>query len=195
MVQQRLKEQAGQVLEWWAIQNTEGRVQAAVLGSDALALAEPTVNRNGHPAHVVRTFPLISNSFRYLEVTGGIEGIAQVGWSRAGSTVPSGPAAEDARDVPGLDMEMVAFLGNLPAKAQEFLQVPFAGHAKPVEYEHYYLRTELASGTQLFAGCYLTDRKILRFASGYRQSAHGQPEERGTWRLICRHARVGRSAQ
>ena len=194
-VQRRLKEQAGQVLEWWAIQNTEGRMHAVVLGTDALAVAEPTVNRNGHPAHLIRTFPLISDSFRYLEVFGRIEGIPRVGWSRSRSTMPVAPAAERAAEVPGLDVEMAAFLGNLPAKAQQFLQAPFAGHPGPVEYERYYLRTELASGIQLFAGCYLTDRKVLRFAAGYRQSGHGEPEERGSWRLICRHARIGRSNQ
>jgi hypothetical protein len=191
-VQRRLEEQAGQVLEWWAIQNTEGRVHAVALGSDALAVAEPTVNREGRPAHLVRTFPLVRDSFRYLEVAGRIEGVAQVGWPRAPGTSPTALAAPGTAEVPGLDLEMAAFLGNLPAKAQQFLQAPFAGHPGPVEYERYYLRTELSSGVQLFAGCYLTDRKVLRFAAGYRHSGHREPEERGSWRLICRHARIGR---
>jgi hypothetical protein len=192
-VQQRLKEQAGQVLEWWAIQNTEGRVHAVVLGTNALAVAEPTVDSNGHPTRLIRTYPLLSDSFRYLEVSGKIEGLGRVGWSHSGSTRPRSPAADDATDVPGLDSEMIAFLGNLPAKAQQFLQAPFVGHPRPIEYERYYLRSELASGIQLFAGCYLTDRKVLRFVSGYRHSGHREPEEWGSWRLICRHAHVGRS--
>lgn len=190
-VRQRLTDRVGPVLDWWAIQNSDGRVHAVVLGPAGLAIAEPTVNTGGAPAHRLQVFPLVPDSFRFLEVTQPPGSGARGGWRRSGGQLP-GPAAGEPADVPGLDAEMLAFLGNLPARAQTFLQAPFAGRRRRVEYERYYLRTERPDAVELYVGCYLTDLEVLTFVSGYRHSAYGAAEELGGWRLTCRQAKLDR---
>jgi hypothetical protein len=114
-----------------------------------------------------------------------------VGWR--GTT--AGKAASLPPEDIDLDAKMIAFLGNLPSPAQIFLQAPFTGQRFKLDYDYYYLRTELPSSIRLLAACYLFNRHFLTFASGTRLSRYCQPEEHGNWRLICRQATVAKRSR
>jgi hypothetical protein len=179
----RLNARAGKILDWWANQTAEGRPRAVVLGDWALVKAEPTRNDRGAPATLVVTTQLHTASFRFIEVAERAD---------AGSSHGHGGMRPGRREMvapgPRLDEQMTAFLGNLPAKAQVFLQAPFLNDFAGLDYERYYFRTNDAAGEELFVGCYLANGHQLTFASGIRRIWTGIPT--AAWQLICRQATI-----
>ena len=180
-VRQRVSQRAGSLLERWAWLDAEGSPNAIVLGSQGLVSATATRGPGGRAAHLVETVQLSPESARVATVH---EDTA----ARRGG--PGGGPATATLRLPSDDMR--AFLGHLPARAQQLLQEPFVGGARPPRGDHHYLRTSAASGfgrLDLEVFCYLFDARWLTCVTG-EATTYGVSFAAARWELTCRRIAV-----
>ncbi|WDZ83598.1 hypothetical protein [Micromonospora cathayae] len=199
-VRGRVDQRIGRMLDWWAT-DIAGRVSAAVLGTRALVVVNPTVNSAGQPAYELVTVHLAEASFRSAPVRGAspeptadatagttpfgaAPGPAPVGSAPGGSApgAPGGPAGT----LP-LGRDFTAVLGLLPPRAQQLVQDPFLASPKPVRGDWYVSYTgnpASLGGAVIRLWCYLTDERTLTFCSGL---GHGYREGTGarSWEVTC----------
>lgn len=116
----------GTALAWWArIDDGARRPFAIVFGEGGLFVAEP-VDGGGRfrpRPHAVSGAEIVAGSLStdYVDHTSLLDGSSSNADSGADESA-AGPATEIA----GLDHAAKAFLGNLPSRAQQLLQGPFA---------------------------------------------------------------------
>lgn len=183
-VREKVAARYGQLLDWWADDDEDGRLSAVVFGDQALVTVEPAVSGSGGSAYRVASIPLDPSSFRSAPVTGPTGG---------GPSIPStGPAP---RGGPGssrapaarIDRSLAGFLGHLPVRAQELLQEPFRAGDRELDWRYHYQRTGSGrglSGATLQVWCYLTDLRTVTFVAGTGSGARdGGGAE--SWRLTC----------
>jgi hypothetical protein len=183
-VRQRMLERAGQVVDRWLYVDHNDRVAGVLLGSRGLVTAEPTYNASGGHATAVQVLAAEPGSARSVQVDADttVERYAPMGGS------PGRPAVTAPTLAGRLPADFVAFLGNLPARAQTLLQDPFVGTARPLYCDHYYRETgpaQGAGGRTLRVWCYLTDRRRVTFASGHGFT-FGATFVAAVWQLTCR---------
>ncbi len=115
-VRDRLHQHAGEVICWWAADDsTTGRPTATVFGSRELCFATPSFDGE-RPVYVISGFlldPALSRTYRINPGQGPETDL------RSGEDL-------DKVDI-GLPDEVRGMLGNLPPRAQTFLQGPFTG--------------------------------------------------------------------
>ncbi len=203
-VRQRVRERAGETIEWWAARYGD-RVSAVVFGTRALIVLEPTVNAAGRPATEVSTVVLDEASFRSARVTGestpaGPAGPAgtPIAQARAPQQPPP-PRQQSHQQLPSqspqqhqLSADMSGFLGQLPPRAQQLLQDPFAAPAGRLRYDFYYYMAHRGhgfGGGTLHVWCYLADNRTATFCAGV---GHGYRDGGGaaSWELTCWRAAV-----
>jgi hypothetical protein len=180
-IRDRLVDRCGQVLERWAWTTRAGEPCAVVLGSRALAVANPARGGTGRAAHRIETVTLRPETAR----------VAAVHEDTAGRTTAAGAAGAGPQAILP-NNTMAGFLGNLPARAQQLLQEPFAATLKPLRGDHFYLRTRGAGGlgrTELEVFCYLFDQQWMTCVSGSGVT-YGQSFDAARWDLTCRRIAV-----
>lgn len=185
-VQQKAQEKVGQLLQWWASEDEEGRVGAAALGTQALVVLTPVQNRRGGPATEISTIRLIESSFRSARISAPSE--------PAPAPTPRTPGSDVATAMTTIDEGMSGFLGQLPSRAQHLLQDPFLNGTRELRYDHFYYRTgnpHSVGGASLAVWCYFTDLQVVTFCAGHGQG-YREPSGPKSWDLTCWRADVRR---
>jgi hypothetical protein len=183
-VRQKVDARYGQLLEWWAADDEQGRVTAVVLGDQALVTAEPTINANGDAAYRVAGLSLDPSSFRSVTVTGPSSG---PGADHDTAATPTRGPGAGPQPTARIERELAGFLGYLPARAQTLLQEPFLTGTEPLDWRYHYLRHGVERGlssANLQVWCYLTDMRTMTFVAG---TGHGYRDGAGadSWQLSC----------
>ncbi|MDX2706934.1 hypothetical protein PV350_29370 [Streptomyces sp. PA03-6a] len=198
-VRARMTHGTGTVLEWWAHAAAGGGVQAVVLGTDGLGVAEPADG----PGSSVRTLRLDPDSFVTRPFWSGpatptarAAGLGAAASLLSGRAAPThSPAAADAEGAQGAEPELTReardFLGNLPPGAQRFLQQPFLGADRHVTTRWYFYEQPVAGGlSEMSVWCHLEGRRTVTFLSGTRRLPQGAAPAQATWSVVCRRAAV-----
>jgi hypothetical protein len=179
----RLGELAGNVIDWYAAPDSsspDGRSYAVVFGDRGLSIAEPRINTEHRPVYAVSAFVFAPGPPRQVRVDHRPQphGVAIT----QGAAVPesAGPdLGEDARGV----------LGNLPPKAQELLQAPFAGGQDVLRCSWAYEGFEHRLDMFMF---YLAGPRDVTVASGTKVIPAGHTAATAHWSLTCYRASVAR---
>ncbi|MFE0630939.1 hypothetical protein ACFW3D_28765 [Streptomyces sp. NPDC058864] len=195
-VRAQLAHGAGTVLEWWAHAADGGGIQAVVLGTEGLSVAEPAAGA-GPSVRTLRLDPdsFVTQSFRSGPPTptarsAGLGAAASLLSGRPTGTPPP-PAPEAAEAEPELTQEARDFLGNLPPGAQRFLQQPFLGDDRHVATRWYFYEQPVAGSlSEMSVRCHLEGRRAVTFLSGTRRLPRGAPSMQAHWAVVCRRAAV-----
>ena len=145
-VRARLHELAGPVLYWWATPDgfyADQAPKAAVFGERGLYLADPLPPHLRPPAYSISGYDIVSGSMTVDEIehapaAGDGDHTAQP--STTPAPVPAATAESEASDVPDIALypHVKGVLGNLPPRAQQLLQAPFATGSRIDRQEYYY---------------------------------------------------------
>lgn len=175
-VRDRLHQYAGEVICWWAADDTAaGRPSATVFGSRELCFATPSFNGD-RPVYVISGYLLDPASSRTHRIPSG-----------------HGPetglrSGENVREVDiGLPDEVRGMLGNLPPRAQTLLQGPFTGGRRVESHGWHYEGDER---TLTFFALYLAGANSITLATGTKSVPPGNPGAPPEWDLTCHQARV-----
>jgi hypothetical protein len=188
-VRQRLMARSGPVIDWWAgIDGAaqDGRARAVVFGHHGLCLAEPRINTQHRPVYALRTFVLEPTSLRHIAVDHRPP--AGVGSLAAYSAASAGAAPESGADL-GLSADGRGLVGNLPPKAQELLQAPFAAGRRVLRCEWHYEGSEHELSVFMI---YLAGATDVTVATGTKVVPVGHDHYSAHWHLTCYRATVVR---
>jgi hypothetical protein len=117
---ERLMELAGGVIDWFArrdVSDTDGRPYAVVFGDRGLSMAEPRINTGHRPVYAISAFVFAPASLRHVRVDHR---------PLPHTTAASPGLATSSRTDLELSLAAQGLLGNLPVRAQDLLQTPFA---------------------------------------------------------------------
>jgi len=188
-VRNRLVELAGGIIEWDAHRDDsspDGRPYAVVFGDRGLSLADPQLSARLRPVYAVSAFAFFSRSLRHVRVDHRPPPYAA---SRASGPVRSpGPTAPGFA-VLGLSADTQGVLGNLPPRAQELLQAPFADGQRVLRCQWGYEGSE--HGLSMFL-LYLAGPRDVTVAVGTSVIPPGHTTATAHWSLMCYRAAVAR---
>ncbi|GAB2891541.1 hypothetical protein GCM10022245_28390 [Streptomyces mayteni] len=191
-VQNKLREMAGTVLEWWARleDGDDGRPTAYVFGPNGLCKATPTT-RNGKPAYLVERLRLDAGAIRQQSFSTAAPPIRSRAVSRMFRRAPTAapPRTESVHPL-NLSAHTLAVLGNFPVEVQDFLQRPFLRDDRRVVADFYYAESVEFASQRVFAlFCLSADRNVT-LATGTRILPRGKPLDRAQWQIECYHSLV-----
>jgi hypothetical protein len=204
-LREKVNQRMGRRLEWWASQY-DGRINAVVLGTQALIVLDPTVNDAGRPATEIKTIRLDEASLRSARVTGpgatpssAHQAQPNPAAPAAGHSQPGDPPAAPVSELTlRLGPDISGFLGQLPPRAQQLMQEPFLTTPYALVCDNYYVRrgdSHSINGATLDVWGYVTDYRTLTFCAGVGHR-YREPAGPSTWELTCWRLKVApRSAQ
>ena len=187
-IRSRLAELAGEVLEWFADQDSSGenRPRAVVLGTQALCIAEPRIDSTGRPVYVLNRYEFVPGTHKKIPVEyrpGLHEGAGPQPAPQQGVSLP-----QLESDL-GLSLREAGQLGNLPPMAQELLQAPFSSKDPITRCEYWYSGYAHRLDKYMFV---LAGRHFVTAAIGTQQVPVGHTVANAHWSLICHRMGVNR---
>jgi hypothetical protein len=171
----------GEIIEWWASLNSDGKCHAVALGSAGLCEANPLTTREGKRVHRIKTVPFVPDS------------LTSFTWRQTeDSSTPDGDSADSEETTTPplasyLSGEFCGFLGNLPARAQKLIQEPYTPRPDLVGGYYCQLDSDLSETAWGF-WCYLADNRILTFCSGSKVTQRAAPRGQASWKMTCYRA-------
>ena len=184
----RLAALAGEVLEWFAEQDSSGesRPRAVVLGTQALCIAEPRIDSTGRPVYVLNRYEFVPGTHRKIpvEYRPGKQETAKPRDARQ----PGGSLPQPESDL-GLSLREAGQLGNLPPTAQELLQAPFSSQDPVRRCEYWYSGYPHRLDKYMFV---LAGRHFVTAAIGTQQVPVGHTVANAHWNLTCHRMAVSR---
>jgi hypothetical protein len=190
-VRDRLNELAGPVVYWWATpdgRHADMAAKAFVFGERGLYLAEPRGDGGTPPVHWISGFDIVSGSVTVDDVEHNpapAYGDAEAG----GGTRSSAATEPEASDVPdiGLSPDAKGVLGNLPPRAQQLLQAPFATGLQVRRQEYFY--QGYPHDLEIFV-FFLAGDDDLVIATGKKLIPDGHDDATAHWSLQVHRALV-----
>jgi hypothetical protein len=184
----RLAELAGEVLEWFAEQDSSGenRPRAVVLGTQALCIAEPRIDSDGRSVYVLNRYEFVPGTHKKIPVEyrpGLRESTKPPDTPQRGASLP-----QPESDL-GLSLREAGQLGNLPPMAQELLQAPFSPKDPVTRCEYWYLGYPHRLDKYMFV---LAGRHFVTAAIGTQQVPVGHTVANAHWNLTCHRIAVNR---
>ncbi|TMQ90643.1 hypothetical protein ETD83_34590 [Actinomadura soli] len=179
----RINALSGDTIEWYASEDPsspDGRPYAVVAGDAGIALAEPRIDTGHRPVHAISAFLFASGSLRHIAIDHRPPPHA----ARA-AVADAAPAPPDI----GLSAEAKGLLGNLPPRAQEFLQAPFTAERRPMRYDWWYQGSD--HHLDVFV-VFLAGARDVTFATGTKDVPVGHDAASAHWSLTCYQAAVER---
>jgi hypothetical protein len=171
----------GEIIEWWASLNSDGKCHAVALGTAGLCEADPFTTQDGKRAHRIKTVPFVPDSLTSLTWRQTEDSSPPEGGSTGREETTAPPLASY------LSGEFCGFLGNLPARAQEMIQEPYT--PRPDLVGGYYSQIDSdPSETAWSFWCYLADNQILTFCSGSKVTQRAASLGRASWKMTCYRA-------
>jgi len=171
----------GEIIEWWASLNSDGKCHAVALGTAGLCEADPLTTRDGKRAHRIKTVPFMPDSLTSLTWRQTVDSGTPDRDSTGSQETTTPPLASYLSD------EFCGFLGNLPARAQEMIQEPYTPQRDLVGGYYSQIDSDL-SGTAWSFWCYLADNQILTFCSGSKVTQRAASPGRASWKMTCYRA-------
>jgi hypothetical protein len=184
----RLAELAGEVLEWFAEQDSSGenRPRAVVLGTQALCIAEPRIDSAGRPVYVLNRYEFVPGTHKKIPVEyrpGLHESTKPPDTPQRGASLP-----QPESDL-GLSLREAGQLGNLPPMAQELLQAPFNSKHRIIRCEYWYSGYPHRLDKYMLV---LAGRHFVTAAIGTQQVPVGHTVANAHWNLTCHRIAVNR---
>lgn len=181
----RLLELSGIVYGWYANEDTSSpdhRPYAIAFGDQGLSIAEPRLNTEHRPVYVISAFQCDPGSLGWMR----IDDRPQPAGAR-----PAGVQPVSALTAPhiGLSTKDKGVLGNLPTRAQEWLQAPFTA-TQPVRRCNWYYE-----GTNHYLPVFiiwLAGAHAVTVATGTKLVPAGHNDTTAHWELTCYRSTVRR---
>jgi hypothetical protein len=183
-VRARLEAYAGEIIDRWAYdqdhQQGEGGRVAGVFGTQGLCTATRT-NDEGGPRYVVSGYRLDPRSVLTRSIKHRPDPAARL------RRAPAAAAPETQPIDIGLSDEVGGLLGNLPPRAQAFLQAPFVTGRRVADFGWYYEGDERRLDVFII---YLVGEHDVTFATGTKDLPPGHVAATAHWDLVCHQATV-----
>jgi hypothetical protein len=165
----------------------EGRPRAGYFSSQAACFADPIERSDGRKSYSISCYQFDDASLRYVPVDQIIDLRAV---RQTGTPTDTAPArAQQPDGGPPVSYRLAAILGNLPWKAQQLLQEPFADGRAVLRDGHYYLGDDYKLDPLVL---FIAGERHITFASGTLiRRIDGSPD-RSRWVGTCYRADVKR---
>ena len=185
-VSDRIVQRSGELIQWWAAlaSDSESRPAAVAVGRRAAVFADPRYDTGHRPVYVLTTFEFDPGSIREGPVEHRPPPGPGAGQAPQPGQVAPGPPA--VTPIHGLTIPARGILGNLPPRAQDLLQAPFAAAAVLRCAWHY----EGSASRLTMFGIILAGAADVTVATGTRLIPAGHTGASAHWSLRCYRATV-----